>query len=118
MLVIGRVGKIRLYVQPIQAANKTYVKKQLLKKRTLFLSQGIIIVSNFYLLIQHLCVCVPVVQCAILFKHWDTEMIKHGFGEEPNVGSFGKGVWMGQSWPIHLGSGMSCARFSVLTYKV
>ena len=51
-------------------------------------------------------------------KHWDTEMIKHGFGEEPNVGSFGKGVWMGQSWPIHLGSGMSCARFSVLTYKV
>ena len=36
-----------------------------------FVSQSrynLIIVSNFYLLIQHLCVCVHVVQCAILLS--------------------------------------------------
>ena len=64
-----------------------------------------------------MCVCACSTMCYTL-KHWDTEMIKRGFGEEPNVGSFGKGVWMGQSWPVHLGSGTSYARFSVLTYKV
>lgn len=85
-----------------------------------FVSQSrynLIIVSNFYLLIQHLCVCACSTMCYTL-KHWDTEMTKHGFGEEPNVGSLGKGVWTGQSWPIHLGSGMSYARFSVLTHTV
>ena len=64
-----------------------------------------------------MCVCACSTVCYTP-KHWDIEMIKQGFGKEPNIGSFGKRVWMGQSWPVRLGSGMSYSRFSVLTYKV